>query len=192
MNRFRTWSLSVVTMVLVATTVLLVTGWGSAIASSLSVTPVIVKNTTTNPAIVRATGTVTVNGSVAVAGTPSVSVTNLRPAPTTQVIVHESGHVSAYTPFLLVGGFTAPVNLAAYRSVTLYLDLSQTADPGEACQIHTYDPDGNDYLPGTFDTGTTRSFSKTLDPAPPNLVLYCIDNSGLDFDYHFMLTGRTD
>jgi len=59
MSKFPRWGLSVLTMASVATLVLLVTGWGSAIASSVQ--SVIVANPVSNPANVHETGTANVN-----------------------------------------------------------------------------------------------------------------------------------
>jgi hypothetical protein len=59
MARLRRSGLTVITMVCVATVVLLVTGWGSAVASSVS--SVFVTNTSGNPVPVQAVGTVPVH-----------------------------------------------------------------------------------------------------------------------------------
>jgi hypothetical protein len=166
-------------MVSVVTVVLFVTGWGSAVASS--VTGVLVRNPVTNPVNVKETGTVTVGG--------SVGVNNLPAAPTTQVITHGSGHVNDALPYTLISPST---DLRAYRSVTVYVTFSEAQDPGQACQILTYDPDGSTYYQlASFFTGTNTDVSKTLDPAPPNMEFFCTDNTLQPFDYHFMLTGRT-
>ena len=122
MSKFRNWGLTVVTMVSVATVVLLVTGWGSALASSLS-TSVVVANTSTNPAKVHETNTdssgnmkvheqgiakvavqnVDANGNIKVheQGNANVKITNTSDTP-----VPVSGSVAITgTPTVNVGNF---------------------------------------------------------------------------------------
>ena len=93
MSKLRRWGLTVVTMVSVATVVLLVTGWGSAVAASVS--SVIVANPASNPANVKVTNTTPLsvqesntdtNGNIKVheQGTANVNVTN------TSVPVHDT------------------------------------------------------------------------------------------------------
>jgi len=175
MSRFSPWGLSVLTMVAVATVVLFVTGWGQAIASSVG--SVIVKNTPNNPANVHETGTV------------PVTVGNLPAAPTTQVATQGIGHLD---PGGNASLFSQYIDLSAYRSVTLYLSFSQAQSPGNQCVMWTRDPNGNDgYRIDSFFTGGSGYFSKTLDPAPPNLQDQWFEREGLSVDYTFMLTGRT-
>ena len=59
MNRLGRWAVTVVTMVSVATVVLLVTGWGSALAANVS--SVLVANGPSNPVPVQQQGTADVN-----------------------------------------------------------------------------------------------------------------------------------
>ena len=74
-SKLTRWGLTVVTMVSVATVVLLVTGWGSAAASATM--NVIVGNTASNPVPVHETNT-DASGNIKVheQGTASVNVTN--------------------------------------------------------------------------------------------------------------------
>jgi len=213
MNRFRKWGLSVLTMVSVATAVLLVTGWGSALASSvgsLNATQVLVTNTTTNPAYVKETGTVpvsgslgitgtptvkvsgtpTVTGSVGITGTPTVRVGNLQAAPTTQYITHLTGTVNANGEFTLVPQWT---DVRAYRSVTLYLSFpSSSGLASEDCRVYTLDPDNIPIQIDEFTAGNGQDYySTTYNPAPPYVGAICDDTSGEAQDYDVMLTGRT-
>jgi len=200
MKRFRKWGLSVLTMVSVATAVLLVTGWGSALASSvrsLAATNVLVTNTSTNPAYVKETATVPVTGSVAVTGTPSVKfastplvkVSNPQAAPMTQVILSGDGVVPISSDFTPISQGT---DLRPYRSVTLYLALSgDAADLNEECIVSTFDPTGTPFQIDDF-TWDQNYQSVTYDPAPPNMQVHCTDDSGFPHNYGFMLTGRTD
>src|SRR5437867_2572480 len=70
MNRLRRYALTLVAATSLVTVVLLVTGWGSAVASNLS--SVIVTNTATNPVPFQAVATVPVHEQ----GTANVNVTN--------------------------------------------------------------------------------------------------------------------
>lgn len=153
-NKLLRWGLSVLTMVSVATVLLLITGWGSAIASSVS--SVVVTNTASNPVPVTPTGTVPVheqgtakaqeqnvdgNGNIKVheQGTANVNVTN------STVPVHEQG--------------TAAVRLANEDvSVT---DPGYQNDSGSLCGGPVYTvPDGKDLVVmyiGAFADGTNSS-----------------------------------
>lgn len=89
-SKFRRWGLSALTMVSVATVVLLVTGWGSAVAASVQ--SVIVANTANNPVPVSVGSLHTdTNGNLKVAeqGTPTVHVDNTDG--NGNVKVHEQG-----------------------------------------------------------------------------------------------------
>lgn len=146
MGRFGTWGLSLVTMVSVATAVLLVTGWGSAMASSLSLTGVIVKNPIANPANMHEVGTANVNvtnatplsvqatntdaqGNIKVheQGTANVNVTNSTPLPV-------SGSIGITgTPTVSIAG-TPSVSLSGTPSVTVgnFPDAPKTAIIGRS------------------------------------------------------------
>jgi len=83
MNKFLRWGVSVLTMMSVAVVVLLVTGWGSAIASNVG--SVLVANTASNPVPVTPTGTVPVHEQ----GTANVAEQNLDA--NGNIKVHEQG-----------------------------------------------------------------------------------------------------
>jgi hypothetical protein len=102
MLRFRKWAATLVATLSVVTIVLLLTGWGSAVASNAAATlNVLVANTSANPVPVQATGTlpvheqgtanvnvtntVPVSGSVGITGTPSVSLSGTPTVKTTAV-----------------------------------------------------------------------------------------------------------
>jgi hypothetical protein len=42
-----------------------------------------------------------------------------------------------------------------------------------------------------FPTGNTNYATKTIDPAPPNLEIFCHNFSGQDTQLSWMLAGRT-
>ena len=177
---FRTWGLSVLTMVSVATVVLLVTGWGSAVAASVS--SVIVTNPASNPVKVHEVGTA------------NVSVQNFpaSQAPTTTVIG------SGTTSLPGSGAFTTlldTTDVSAYREVSLYLTYSapNTAD----CFVNGFDP-SNDFFPldtvvldGSFNQAD-HAIVNTYDPAPPKFQVFCKNTQATDFSVTWMVTGRTD
>lgn len=132
MSKFRRWSLTVVTMASVATLVLLVTGWGSAMASSVQ--SVIVANTASNPVPVTPTGTVPVHEQ----GTAKVAEQNLDT--NGNIKVHEQGTANvnvtnnnltvASTP---VTGGAGNVGVSTFGDGTFTLPDMQSAT---ALQIH--------------------------------------------------------
>jgi hypothetical protein len=127
------WGLSVLTMVSVATAVLLVTGWGSAMAASVS--SVFVTNTSSNP--------VPVNGSVnvgnfpstqAVSGSVNVGNTNTNPVnvsvgnfPSTQA-VSGSVNVGNFPATQTVSGSVNVANLPTDGSGNLKVAQQGTAN----------------------------------------------------------------
>jgi hypothetical protein len=206
-------------MVSVATVVLLVTGWGSAVAASVQ--SVIVANPASNPAQVHETNTDT-NGSIKVheQGTANVNVTNTAAVPVSGTV--SVGNLPATQPVsgtVNVGNFPAdfpaapttdvvqntsghaPANgiytvlnepdARAYRAVTIYLRLGTASGSGQQCSVETFDPAGHDYLVDSFQTGTSNFFTKSYDPAPPRLAVVCVDGTGNGLDWNAMLTGRT-
>lgn len=113
-SKFRKWGLTVVTMASVATLVLLVTGWGSAMASSVQ--SVIVANTASNPVPVTPTGTVPVHEQ----GTAKVAEQNLDG--NGNVKVHEQGtaNVNVTNSSLTVAQPT-PITSASVTSELLHI-----------------------------------------------------------------------
>jgi hypothetical protein len=112
-SRFSSWGLSVLTMVSVATVVLLVTGWGSAVAASVQ--SVLVTNTAANPVPVAPTGTVPVHEQ----GTAKVSEQNLDG--NGNIKVHEQGTANVNvtnTAALPVSGTVSVGNLPATQPVS--------------------------------------------------------------------------
>jgi hypothetical protein len=211
------------------TLVLLATGWGTAVASSLS--NVFITNTSANPVPVTPTGTVPVHEQ----GTPNVKVTNTTPLPVQEtntdaqgnIKVHEQGtadvnvtdfpntqtvngsvnvgnfpnapttKVISVNGIIMTPGFTAdvlgPVDLSAYREVTLYLVFEGGGVAVPHCEVTTSDGSQN-YTIDDF-SGTTSSpdfLVKTYDPAPPNIFMSCTDSSNtFGITGNFMLAGRT-
>lgn len=205
MSKFRRWGLSALTMASVATLVLLVTGWGSAMAASVS--SVIVANPASNPAQVHVTNT-DANGNVKVAeqGTPnvnvqnfpssqtvsgSVSVSNFPDAPTTSQIAGDETLVSAGTSAILV----PPTDVSRYREVTLYLG-TPTVKGGAGADVSCVVLTGTAPLQFLLDrfsaTGVGTIAIKTYEPAPPDVRINCdnLDTTN-DVTLDWMLAGRT-
>ena len=210
MSKFRNWGLTVVTMVSVATVVLLVTGWGSALASSLS-TSVVVANTSTNPAKVHETNTdssgnmkvheqgnanvkitntsdtpVPVSGSVAITGTPTVNVGNFPNAPKTDVIASGSNTVlAAFSGWLFLVGLT---DVSAYREVTFDVEASTTGSGG---QCSGYVKAGSAYFQTPpYNASDGVVVSHTYD-APPSIEIFCDNPTSQEVDLTWALVGRS-
>jgi hypothetical protein len=181
-SRLGRWGLTVVTMVSVATVVLLVTGWGSALASSASL--VLVANRPSNPVPVQQQGTADVN----VANSAPLSV--------------KSGDVAA----LLGQGGDVTVNpgqhltlnpdgedTSAYREVTVYLEFVG-GDFATDTDFWALTDDGTPYLFG-FDEFKPQDIRvvKTYDPAPAKLVIQ-LWNTSTTSDTHidYTIVGRTN
>jgi hypothetical protein len=176
MTAIRRWGLSVVTMVSVVTSVLLVTGWGSAIASvAASGSPVIVKNPTTNPVNVRDINT-----------------------PRTVLIAHGTvgpvpgggSHVQA----------VPPTDVSAYREVTLYWSGDPSDEGAQLyCEAWAWPPPGGTgatvYVGrGVSLYGPLGAGSDTVDPAPPTVAATCFNqDANLTHAYtaNWWLVGRT-
>jgi len=212
---FGRWGLTVLTMASVGTLVLLVTGWGSAVAAQVQ--SVIVANTATDPAQVHEAGTAMVNvtnadanGNIKVAeqGTPnvnvqnfpssqtvngSVGVSNFPDAPATSVIGDD---VTALTlkPLRLI----AVANLSAYREVTLYIRTEEPNNNAAGnCDVITDIPKTELGFPVDSFSFYSTTTIKTYDPAPPNIQVSCTLNNVpggpavISRNVYWMLTGRT-
>jgi len=220
-SKFPRWGLSVLTMASVATLVLLVTGWGSALASSVS--SVIVANTTSNPANVHEAGTANVkvtnttpvpvqetntdtNGNIKVheQGTANVSVTG---TPTVQtdgatVIANGSTQVAQGSGINLSGGTESGdarfTDVSAYRDVTLFLRLGCQGGPSDLSSTDvpafTGNPQSGFLLPQQFDSIVpTSEFSvHTFSPAPATIWLNFDNNSPDQCTVEYVLVGRNN
>jgi hypothetical protein len=179
------WAVTVLTMVSVATIVLFFTGWGSAAAAQIG--SVFVANDASHPVPVRDQNT-DANGNIKVheQGTANVNVGNFPAAPTTSVVVNTSGQEDIESLIALI----PQTDLEPYRSVTLYLALNRNANPGLDCTVYTIDPNGHAYQIDIFQTNDSY-FTRSYDPAPPNLKLECFNGTATALGYNLMLTGRT-
>jgi hypothetical protein len=84
-----------------------------------------------------------------------------------------------------------PLDISAYRSVTLYVHFLQS---GQACNVLTeLPPSGSQHflILDSFDTTSTgTTYVKTFDPAPPNMMVLCYSDTQ-SFDTDWELAGRT-
>jgi hypothetical protein len=123
MSKFRTWGLSVVTMVSVATAVLLVTGWGSALGGTI--TSVLVTNTASRPVPVTPIGTA------------KVTVQNVDA--TGNIKVHEQGtanvKVSNFPATQGVSGTVNVGNLPSTQAVSGSVSVSNLPAAAATAQI---------------------------------------------------------
>jgi hypothetical protein len=106
MSKLGKWGVTALTMVAVATVVLLVTGWGSAVAASGA--SFFVNNTASDPVPVHATGTVPVHEQ----GTANVDVTNTTALPVQETNTDAQGDVKVHeqgTADVNVTNTTVPV-----------------------------------------------------------------------------------
>jgi hypothetical protein len=216
---WKKYGLGAASMLVLVIAILLVSGWGTAVADQLN--NVFVTNTSANP--VPVSGTLTINnppasplavretntdangnikvdeqGTVQVGG--SVSVSNLPGTQPVSGTVNVGNFPAAPETDLIASGPTTfdaagedligGVNISAYREVTLYLSVPGAAG-SVTCYLSTRGPLG----PATFSLGTVTTGSdgvgtKTVDPAPPNFRAVCVGPSGgLLVDW--MLVGRT-
>jgi len=217
-SRLSRWGLPVGTMVSVAAGVLLVSGWGSALASS--VTSVLVTNPASKPVPVRQQGPVNVNvtnASVAVHDTNVDSSGNLK--------VHEQGTASVAqsgswnvgivgTPAVKSGDVASVLDqsgcetvspsqkltlnpnsedVSAYREVTIYLQFCG-GNFNTNAQFVAETSDGSPYL-FAFDNVVPQGpqLVETYDPAPATLQLQLWNTSTTsDTDIEYTIVGRTN
>jgi hypothetical protein len=206
-------------MVSVATVVLLVTGWGSAVAANVS--SVFVTNTASNPVPVHEQGT----GKVQVTNTTPLPVSETNTDGNGNIKVHEQGTANVAqsgtwnvgitgTPTVRSGD-TASVldqggdvtlsagqrltlnpkaeDVSAYREVTLYLEFVGGNFYTDT-ELWSLTDDGTPYL-FAFDHLTPQDLRvvKTYDPAPAKLVLQLWNNSSTsETDIDYTIVGRTN
>jgi hypothetical protein len=199
----RKYGLGAASMLVLVLAILLVSGWGSAVAAQVS--GVFVTNTPANPVPVSGAVTVSnlpatqpVSGAVTVSNLPQtqpVSGTvdvgnfpgNFPAAPSTVVIT--SGVIDV--PNAGFAHIIPQTDLSAYREVTLYLIISPGAGLGQSFDVETFDPNGIFYGLDGISTGTDTEEIKTYDPAPPNIKVGDHNQSGFDVQINWMLVGRT-
>lgn len=211
MSKLRRWGLTVVTMVSVATVVLLVTGWGSAVAASVS--SVIVANPASNPANVKVTNTTPLsvqesntdtNGNIKVheQGIANVNVTGTPTVQTEGATVIANGfiHVPANGVQNLSGGTESGdsrfTDVSAYREVTLYLrEGCGTGDVGSTdVAAFTGNPQTGFLLVQQFDdiVPTSEFTTHTFSPAPATIWLEYANNSTEQCALEYVLVGRNN
>ena len=219
MSRLGRWGVTVVTMASVATVVLLITGWGSALAAN--VTSVFVTNTASNPVQVHQQGTANVN----VTNTTPVSVNEINTDANGNIKVHEQGTAnvaqsgtwnvgitgmptvkSGDVASVLDQGANVAVSpgqrltlnpdgedVSAYREVTLYLEFVGGEFNTDTTLVSATD-DGSPFL-FAFDDLNPQDLKvvKTYDPAPAKLVLQLWNNSTTsETNIDYTIIGRTN
>lgn len=148
-SKFSRWGMTVLTMVSVATVVLLVTGWGSAMASSVS--SVLVANTASNPAQVHEAGTANVH----VTNTTAMPVNaqnlntdtsgNLKVAQQGTADVNVTNSSLSVTPQAPITGGGSAVSGSTQLTTTsqIQLALPDATEVASALQIHMSPEIGN-------------------------------------------------
>jgi hypothetical protein len=182
MSRLGRWAVTVLTMISVATVVLLVTGWGSAFAASVS--SVLVTNKPSNPVPVQQQGTADVN----VTNTTPMSVKSGDVAS----VLGQGGDV-AVSPGQRLTLNPDAEDVSAYREVTLYLEFVG-GDFNTDTQLVSLTDDGTPFL-FAFDDLTPQDLRvvKTFDPAPAKLVLQLWNHSTTsETDIDYTIVGRTN
>jgi hypothetical protein len=140
-------------------------------------------------------GTVQVGGSVSVSNLPgtqpvsgTVNVGNFPTAPKTVIISTGAGPVG-------LGGavIAGPIDVSAYRELTLYLHVTTGLGAG-TCTFYTFPtafPENNLFPVDSIAFGNDPNVIKTVDPAPPVLQLNCDLNGFTAVPITWMLVGRT-
>jgi hypothetical protein len=219
-RRLGSWGATVVTMISVTTVVLLVTGWGSAVAANVN--SVFVSNTPANPVPVRQQGIAEVrvtngtpvpvketntdgNGNVKVheQGAAKVSQSGTWNVGITGTPTVKSGDVATVLGqsggCITVGPGQRPTlnpnneDVSAYREVTLYLQFCG-GDFNTDAQLVSATSDGGSSL-FAFDDLDSPGIKvvKTYDPAPAELVLELWNNSTTSAtDIEYTIVGRTN
>ncbi len=133
---------------------------------------------------------------------PAWIVTTLRPNDLVDLLFHQlgenaepdahrQGNAAGQSGYTLVIDNGGPLDISAYRSVTLYVHFLQS---GQACNVLTeLPPSGSQHflILASFDTTSTgTTYVKTFDPAPPNMMVLCYSDTQ-SFDTDWELAGRT-
>lgn len=188
---FKKYGIGAAGMLALVVAIVLATGSGSAVAAQI--TSVFVTNDVSHPVPVHEQGTANVqvtNLPTTQAVSGSVNVGNFPAAPTTSVVANATG---TYGGSGSGSDFFTPLpqtDVHQYRSVTLYLVVTVNTSNGFSCQFITFDPLGNFYQLDSV-TFTDNFFTKTIEPAPPNLRVNCANNNVSGGSWRLMLTGRT-
>jgi hypothetical protein len=181
-SRLGRWSVTVLTMVSVATVLLLLTGWGSAVAANVS--SVLVTNRPSNPVPVQQQGTA------------DVKVTNTTPMSVKSgdvASVLGQGGAVAVSPGQRLTLNPDAMDVGAYREVTLYLEFVG-GDFNTDTELSALTDDGTPFL-FAFDDLDPQGLRvvKTYDPAPTKLVLQLWNHSTTsETDIDYTIVGRTN
>jgi hypothetical protein len=143
-STFLRWGLSVLTMATIATMVLLVTGWGSAVASNIS--SVFVTNTSSNPVPITPIGTVPVHEQ----GTANVNVVNTTSLPVHDTNTDENGNIKVHEQGVATVQFKDPVLTVEAAGTPVNAEIYNAGHTGDQDYVV---PDGKvfviDYINGT-------------------------------------------
>ena len=221
MRRLGRWGATVVTMISVTTVVLLVTGWGSAVAANVS--SVFVANQPSNPVPVRQQGIADVkvtnsaaipvqeantdaNGDVKVheqgtaqvsqSGTWDVGITGTPSVKSgdTASVLGQSGGCTAVGPGQRPTLNASNEDVSAYREVTLYLQFCG-GDFNTDTELVSATDDGSPNVFFAFDDFDPQSgkIVKTYDPAPATLLIELWNNSTTSVtDVEYTIIGRNN
>jgi hypothetical protein len=218
MSRLSRWGLTVVTMVSVAIGVLLISGWGPAVAANVS--SVFVTNTASRPVPVRQQGTASVNvtntsvpvhdtnvdsngnlkvheqgtANVAQSGTWNVGITGTPTVKSGDVasVLDQSGCVTV-SPGQQLTLNPDNEDVSAYREVTVYLQFCG-GNFNTDTEYWADTSDGTPYL-FAFDHLIPQDIRvvKTYDPAPVRLLLQLWNTSTTsNTDIEYTIVGRTN
>ena len=215
------WVATVATTLSVATVVLLVTGWGSAVAANVG--SVFVANQASNPVPVRQQGISDVkvtnaaampveetntdgNGNIKVheqgtanvsqSGTWNVGVTGTPTVKSgdTASVLGQSGGCTAVGPGQRPTLNAGNEDVSAYREVTLYLQFCGGDFNTDTSLVSATD-DGNPNVNFAFDSFDPQSgkIVKTYDPAPAKLLIELWNNSTTsETDVEYTVIGRNN
>ena len=221
MRMLARWGMTVAMIVSVATVVLLVTGWGSAVAANVG--SVFVANQASNPVPVRQQGIADVkvtngaalpvkeantdnNGNIKVheQGTAKVSQSGTWNVGITGTPTVKSGDVASVlgesAGCISVGPGQRPTlnssneDVSAYREVTLYLQFCG-GNFNTDTEVVSATSDGSPTTNFAFDDFDPQSVKvvKTYDPAPATLLIQLWNNSTTsETDIEYTVIGRNN
>jgi hypothetical protein len=129
-------------------------------------------------------GTLQVGGTVTIGGTPAVTSGDR-----TQVLVEETRTVDANAFVDLIGDLNTQQTLdtSAYKTLTLYVQWC--CQGTQSLQTLTV-VNGDAYVVDVSDPAGSASIVKALEPAPPNVVVRWVNESGTAANVHLLLVGR--
>jgi hypothetical protein len=221
MHRLGSWGATVATMISVATVVLLVTGWGSAVAANVK--SVFVSNSQANPVPVHQQGIAEVkvtngaplpvketntdgNGNIKVheqgtakvsqSGTWNVGITGTPTVKSGDVaaVLGQSNGCTTVSPSARPTLNPSNEDVSAYREVTVYLQFCG-GEFNTSTTLVSLTSDGNPNVLFAFDNLDPQGAQvvKTYDPAPATLVIQLWNNSNTtETDIEYTVVGRTN